>query len=277
MKKYNLLATPIEPKIAFIIAGYECAHLIRKCVAPLKSIENSKTYFIHGLFREYEKMGKPIVSQDGTALEVAKLESENLIDKVVFLKHAYLEHEIRNVMLEEAKEDGCDIAYIVDADEHYNVEQLKDIIKFVKNTPNFLWYKVAFQNFVISPETYVDNFIAPRIFRMARDFAWTYDNDAKFGDANMYSVPWCVIPRNTSKSIRHLSWVYDGTPESKKRLIDKIEFQKDHHNGLCSYAWDEEKNKLTFDESYYILTNQTIPPLRRLAVKKDEDINEQRK
>ena len=57
----------------------------------------------------------------------------------------------------------------------------------------------------------------------------------------------------------HYSWI--GSPEF---LRAKVKYQLKRYNGICSYEWDEENNKLLFREEFFRKFNQKKPEVKTI-------------
>ena len=252
-------------KVGFITVGYDCAGFLEDCFAPLSGVNfEHKIYCLHGVFSEFSEIGKTLEQDGETAKEFARLKDQGTINVLLTQPEPAPQTELRNHLLDLARQDGCEIVFILDSDEHFTTEQLNRIVGFVEATPEFRWYKLAYQNFVFDNQHYIEGFVAPRIFR-TNGFTWTFSNDGTFNGKSMYELPWCQVPETLTGKVKHLSWCYSDSTESKQRIKDKIAFQHIHY-GHCSYIWNTEKDCLEFDRSFYSANSLPVPQVFRAGL-----------
>ena len=173
----------------------------------------------------------------------------------------------RNIPLNHLMSFDIDYVWILDQDEFYSEDDIKNVIAYLDPAKNIQTYKINFKNFVFSRNQYIDDFNPPRIFatkiKGKRSLShFYYENDVAYNIDNKmvkYSdLPMETIPKNLCFPDHH-SW--DGSPEFLKA---KIKYQQKRYGGLCSYRWDSEKNSLAFNESFYKYTNQSIPKVKKV-------------
>lgn len=251
-------------KIGISAIGYECAEHLDKVLEPWllcknKIGETEDQFYIsvaHGVFPETYKLGFPTLSQDGTIEKLQQYEKEKKIDYFQVLNTPTFEKDIRNATLPFLFYNEIDILWLLDLqDEIYTEVQIYNIINYIQNSDKD-WFKINFKNYVFDESTYVDDFVAPRIWKNNTNNGinqFYYDNEIIFNNGKKANeLPNELIPREIS-FIKHLSWV-----GSKEYLQRKINFQKIHY-GNCSYIWNDQNNKLDFNLDYYSKINKEPP------------------
>jgi hypothetical protein len=171
-------------------------------------------------------------------------------------------------------QQGCTDIVLFDGDEVITLEQLTDIVNFVKLEPWISWFNFSYKNFVFDTNTYLkDSFTPPRWFKVEtngyklKNFYW--DNDAVYyGVVNKHSqflektisykeLPNKIIPKFTA-FLNHYTWLND------ERSRQKVNYQNKHF-GHCSFAWDESKGGLIFNENFYRQNNLELPKVVKIS------------
>ena len=238
-------------KIGISAIGYNCAEHMDKVLAPWLSKEYDFEIVVsiaHGLFPEYDKLGFPIQSTDGTINKLNEYVNNGFIQSLNVLEKPTYEKDIRNTTLPVLLEANVDYIWLLDLqDEIYTSTDIKNIVRFIKHNEFISSFNINFKNYVIDDKHFVDNFVAPRIWnnklnKGVKEFY--YDNEILFNNGvTAKSASSITIPQNIA-FIKHLSWV-----GSEQYLQNKISFQKLHY-GQCSYKM--ENGKLSLDKSYYL-------------------------
>ena len=169
------------------------------------------------------------------------------------------ESQARNQCLEYLLHSDVDLIWLLDGDEFYSVDQIREIIYFVEKrmTETNSYFSINFKNHVFDGVEWVDGFCPPRIFFKKihggiDQFYW--DNDITYLDGTNYKVLNEIkIPRETAH-IRHMTWLHENGKE-------KYEYQVKHF-GQCSYKWNYETEKLEFDLDYYEKHSLPVPELK---------------
>jgi hypothetical protein len=151
-------------------------------------------------------------------------------------------------------QDDIDLLIMLNHDEMWTMDEIQKLFTFIRFNPWVDFYKINFKNYCINEQTWVDDFIAPRMWWVDRhmglkgfykDELVEYKDGSKDFQAASVVVPQsCIFPK-------HLSWV-----GSKAYLQRKLNFQALRF-GSCSYAWDNEKDCLKLNEDFY--SKFTIP------------------
>lgn len=253
-------------RIGISAIGYECAEHLAKVLEPWlflrKATVTRYEFFIsvsHGVFPETHSLGFPIHSTDGTIARLSERLAEKEIDNLIITEKPTYERDLRNHTLPYLFDKNIDILWLLDLqDEIYSVKEILNTLEFVENNPTD-WFKINFKNYVFDEYTYVNDFIAPRIWRTKTAHGevagFYYDNEIMYSNGMTQSdYVGLTIPREIAFP-RHLSWV-----GSKSYLERKINFQKVHY-GQCSYRWDAQNGRLAFDDAYYAKNGLVKPTL----------------
>ena len=248
-------------KIGIIAQGRNCADVLDDVLAPWIEAMKKHDIFIcltSATFKEMERLGEGPKNTDGTEEKFWEYNRKypNNITQVVFNKYAS-EAESRNAARQELQKIGVDLIWLLDlSDEYYTVEQIDNIIKFVKSEPFSIWFRLSFKNYVFDKKTYLTQpFTPPRIWRTNlggyklaecvydNDFVYTNSIGAQISDKSLSNY---IIPKSVAW-IKHYSWLSD------ERSKSKILYQTSHFHGnaSCSYRWNNKENKLEFNDEYF--------------------------
>tara|TARA_Y100000401_G_scaffold117447_1_gene126288 strand:+ start:2175 stop:2939 length:765 start_codon:yes stop_codon:yes gene_type:complete len=174
----------------------------------------------------------------------------------------------RNAPLQHLTAHDLDYVWLLDQDEFYSEEQIKNTINYIKNSKDSCTYRINFKNFVFTESQYVEDFIAPRIFSVKINGQkslshFYYENDVAYNINNEMidykNLSMSDIPQEECYP-DHYSWV--GSPEFLKA---KVKYQLKRYNGICSYKWDEEKNSLSFNEDFYSRFKLEKPEVKHIV------------
>jgi hypothetical protein len=255
-------------KIGISSIVYESRELLEKCFLPWNEIKKDKNLIPeitdikiclgHGCFEETFALGFPILSSDDTC-EVAKdLKEKGEIDELIIYDTPQKEYDMWTNNFLKLKELDIDLLIMVNVDEIWTVDEIKKLIKFVKSNDLVDYFKVNFKNYCIDYNTWVDDFIVPRVWfvnknqglkRFYQDELVEYNNGNKDINCSHLNVP------NTLIFPKHYSWV-----GSKEYLQRKLKFQALRF-GICSYSWDDKNDKLQLNDEFYLKFNLQKPAL----------------
>lgn len=246
-------------KIGIIYCAYNCKNYIQKSLFPfiLGKDENiiSQICAVSIPFMEYFETNQ---NNDGTQQELINLYNQNHINNIFTGPNYIQEHKARDLCLQYLKIMDCDFIWMVDGDEFYKIEDIKNIVQFIKQNEDYFWYSINFKNYIFDGKQWVDGFCPPRIFKtkfnskIIDSFFW--DNDIFYNDNNKLvsykNLLSLEIPRNIAH-IKHMTWLHENGKE-------KYEYQVKHF-GHCGYKWNYELQKLEFNKDFYLKTNQELP------------------
>jgi len=257
-------------KIGITCIGYESKDLLEKCFVPWNQIKKDKTLipevesiricFAHGCFEETHKLGFPIYSTDGTHELAKEMYDKSLIDDLIIYDTPQKEYVMWTNNLLKLKESEIDLLIMVNIDEIWELEEIKKLIKYVKNNELVDYFKINFKNYCIDYKTWVDDFIVPRVWfvnknkglkRFYQDELVEYEDGSRDVNRSYMTVPkHLIFPK-------HYSWV--GTNDYLKR---KLEFQRLRF-GICSYSWDQVNDKLQLNDEFYNKFSLPKPSLNK--------------
>jgi len=245
-------------KIGISSIGYESKELLEKCFNAWNEIKNNKSLcpeitdikicFGHGCFEETYKLGFPLYSTDGTVELAKEMKLKGKIDELIIYDEPQKEFQMWTNNLIKLKEHNIDLLIMVNVDEIWDIEEIKNLIKFIKRNELVDYFKVNFKNYCVNYKTWVDDFIVPRAWfvnknsglkRFYQDDLVEYNNEKRDVSASFLIVPRALI------FPKHYSWV--GSNEYLQR---KLNFQVLRY-GRCSYSWDDKNNCLQLNELFY--------------------------
>lgn len=200
----------------------------------------------------------PLQKRDSSYRILDNYVSMGLIKELFLIDEPMDETAARDLCLESLKKEFCDIIILVDNDEIFTVEQICNIIKFIKKDPYVAWYRLCLKNYV--GDGYLsDPFTPPRIFRNVgkfKLFRFIEDNLISYLDEEKEINPNTLGNKTIPKEIAfviHKSWPND------LRSKDKCNYQMARW-GDCSYKWDEETG-IQLNEDYYLSRGLVIPKI----------------
>jgi hypothetical protein len=258
-------------KIGISSIGYESKELIEQCFVSWDKIKKDSTLipeitdlkicFSHGCFEETAALGFPIYSTDGTYELIQEQKLNGIIDDLIIYDTPQKEYEMWTNNFKLLKEKySIDLLIMVNVDEIWSVEDIKKLIKFITNNNLVDYFKINFKNYCIDYTTWVDDFIVPRVWFVNKNggLKRNYQDDLmEYEDGKKdIQCSHLIIPKNLIFP-KHYSWV-----GSKEYLQRKLKFQSLRY-GMCSYAWDEEINKLKLNDEFYLKFNITEPILNK--------------
>lgn len=247
-------------KIGLIFTAYNCAEYIDSCLDPwikVKEKYNIKIATNSGMFSDYKLLG--FENKNAVTLDklnryefdyFIKTDDENLLD----------ENSSRNKCLDYlVNQQKCDLVWILDADEIYNQDQIKNIINYViKN--DALYYNINFKNYIFTEE-YVMDYLPPRIFWVNKNSGinnFHFDNHITYNNGSTSETfPSHEIPKNIA-CIDHYSWLAKDSRTKEKIIYQNKRFAGEE-NVKCSFEWDNDYNCLIFNENFYQKRNLQKP------------------
>lgn len=253
-------------KIGLIYTSYGCKEYLDGSLGPWLELkkELGDDLLIASVsvpFKEYEGW-QDEDEQSGTYLL-------SVSDYVVLDPKYIQEHEARNIAFQWLKKEKVDYYWLWDGDELTSVDEIKRMIRFVKNNYLNTWFKISYKNYIWDKNHYLSEvFAPPRIFSSSSYFdgikvfahriAW--DNDVVYHDDDGHiqfqqsKLSNIVIPSAVACP-KHYTWLNDI------RSKNKIKYQEAHfsHGAGCSYKWNEKTQSVEFNEEFYKKTGQAKP------------------
>jgi len=238
-------------KIGVLFTAYNCADYINGCLNSwfnLRKNFNFKFAVNSGMFKIYKELGFP-----DRNLETLNILYKYRFDYLINTKDSVLldEDTSRNNCLNYLKDiQGCDLIWLVDADEVYTESQIINTINFIRNNPEPDWYSILLRNFTFTDKFHLD-FDRPNIYWTDRNNGidrFHFDSHVLYKDGALYNQKnGLCIPKNIL-FIDHYSWLTNDT-----RSAEKIEYQKNRHHGeidtKCSYVYKDRE--LFFNKNFY--------------------------
>ena len=242
-------------RIGVLLSAYNCESYVDDCLRPwfnLKSVYDITVACNSGMFKPYLELGfKP--KNKKTLQKLLEYDIDYLIS--TGSNSLIDEDQSRNNSLNFLKKN-CDVIWIVDGDELYSETDIKNIINYINETPEFDWYSINFKNYTFTEKTFIDGFCPPRIFRTDRNSGidkFYFDNHILYNDGDIFeNKSNQSIPRNVAW-VDHYSWL-----NKDLRSVEKIDYQNQRFAGGCSFKWNEDTKSLEIIKEFYY--NRKIEP-----------------
>ena len=234
-------------KIGIIYCAYNTEDYILETISPWIKAKNKFDINISCVSLPFEEYLELDQTQDKTTEILIDLLKQGKIDSLYTEPKYVKENTARNFCLFNLLDKKCDLIFLVDSDEFYNLYQIESILKYVEKNNQYDCYEIHLKNYVFDGKTWVDGFHPFRIFRNDRnmginEFYW--DNDLLFNNGKTHKQSnYVTIPKEIAH-IKHMTWLNN----EKSKL--KIQYNLKHFGG-CSYKCNKEKNGLEFDLNYY--------------------------
>jgi hypothetical protein len=235
-------------KIGILLSAYNSEEYIDECLRPWINLKNEFDITIgcnSGMYKEYINFGfKP--KNKETLTKLINYELDFLI--TTGMNSLFGENDSKNNVLHVLK-NNCDLVWIVDSDEFYTEDEIRKILNFIQETPQYDWYSVNLKNYTFTKQLWVDGFCPPRIFRTDRNGGinnFYFDNHILYNDGETFETkPTISIPRDVAW-VKHYSWLSEDS-----RSKEKISYQQQRFIGGYSFIWDESTDSLKYSEDFY--------------------------
>lgn len=243
--------------LKFGIAGcfYGCSEYLPEVLKPwfkLKDELNFEITAVNCLFSEYSALGSK--NEDHATREII---SNHPFDYTFISPVPQIEKAARNSVLSYLLYKRVDFVWILDGDEFYTEQEIRNIVSYVEKNKDKYWFSINFKNYILDGKKWIDGFKPPRIFSNILPLKidqFYLDNDIVYaGNIDYKSLSTLDIPKEEAH-VKHMTWL-------NKNGKKKIEYQIKHF-GSCSYKWNEEKQELEFDLDYHKKFNVPIPEIR---------------
>ena len=235
--------------IGVLLSAYNSESYIDECLQPwmeLKDEFDISFACVSGMYKEYINFGFKSRNK-GTLAKLANYELDFLI-ATAGSKSLMDENGSKSAALNALK-NNCDLVWILDSDEFYTKQEIKNIINYINNTPEYDWYSVNLKNSTFEKHLWIDGFCPPRIFRTDRHGGishFYFDNHIVYNNGDTFdSKPNSNIPRNVAW-VKHYSWLTSDT-----RSKEKVKYQELRFSGACSFSWDDNSERLYFSDSFF--------------------------
>jgi len=236
-----------QVKIGIQILAYNCKEAFPRLIEPwakLKEEFNFKFWVNSRQFRIYEEMGSEDINAE--TLEMLRTDYSQLIDCLSVPEKTLSDDETRSLSLEYFKKEEVDLIWILDADEFYTEEEIRNAIKYVQENPQYDWYCIRFKSYVGDDNKW-EEFVPVRIFWAKRHGgikSHYFDLHVSYNDGTEYREhPNQTIPKEMVFP-DHYSWTISKNTAGPAHIKEKIEYQKIYYSGECGFRWDETKQAL---------------------------------
>jgi len=235
-------------KIGVLLSAYNSEDYIDECLHPWISLKNEfdvTLACVSGMYKEYLDFGFRSKNQ-GT---LSKLVTYNLDFLLATGEKSLLDENGSKNSALNALKNNCDLVWILDSDEFYREEDIKNILEFIRKNPKYDWYSVNLKNSTFEKNLWIDGFCPPRIFRTDRNQGLShfyFDNHITYNDGeNFDNKPNIKIPRNVAW-IKHYSWLNEDS-----RSREKIKYQERRFVSGCSFTFNDENGRIYFSDRFY--------------------------
>lgn len=256
-------------KIGLHFSAYESVEFIDKFLAPWLEFKKDKTNELiisagHVCFKEFQEMGFPVESKDGTCEVLARKHKNGEIDFFSFTESPLTEAEARTEILKPLLEQNVGCLVISAPDEIFTVNQIKTIFEYIKKDPFLIWYRLEYKNLVFSEDQFIRGFNPPRIFfnnrgykivKFRADDEILYEKNGQIID--YLQLPNKQIPFHICAPL-HYSWL-DNQRSYNKIKYQSLRWNSPNGNG-CSFKINEN-GKLDWNLDFYKRVSQAIPEL----------------
>ena len=245
-------------KFGIIYCGYNTEDYVLRSIEPFLNRNNHVVSAVSVPFKEYKGID---CFHDHTTDLLRELVEQRRLKYLVESPQYVSEAEARNNALFYLKKYDIDYIWLVDSDEFYTEDDIKNIENYVEQSNKNL-FKISLKNHVFDLDHYLEEpFSPPRIFKtnikdvfQLANFYW--DNDICYehnGEMIRYDQieELEVIPEDLA-FIPHYTWLND---KIGKRKVD----YQNRHFGHCGYKWDHRRGCLEFNEDFYQKHNIAIP------------------
>lgn len=249
-------------------SAYDSVEYLERFLAPWLEFKQKhgliKISAGHACFKEFQEMGFPIKSKDGTHELLEEKHRKGEIDYNIFIEQSMGEADARTEILQPLLRDDISLLWITAPDEIITLKQIEAALNYVKKDPYLIWYRFELKNLTFTEKTYIRGFCPPRIFTNNRgykivhfrgDDELIYEKDGQMID--YLQLPHKQIPFNICAPL-HYTWLDDERSRGKVRYQEK-RWNPPNGNG-CSFKINQE-GKLDWNYEAYKRVNQHTPEL----------------
>jgi hypothetical protein len=240
-------------KIGVLFASYNCADYIDRCFQPWLNLREELNLVLASTNGRYDLSDLKFVYKGNDSL--IKLLGKNL-DFLVHstsVNHRWSEEQSRTYMLNYMLDRKVDLIFVIDADEFYTEEQIRNILKYIKENPNYDAYNVQFKNYVIKLPYWIEGFNKSVIYWCDRHSGikcFNFDCEIAYNDGTIIqkNTNVNIIPKNIA-FVEHYSWLENDPRTKEKTVLQNIKYFGEE-NLKCSFCYDENNN-LIVNENFY--------------------------
>ena len=244
-------------RVGITFIGYECMELmpralepwmrIRQALSIVDGIKSLKISLSHGCFEETAKLGFPIQSTDGSQDWMQAQKEVGNVDNFFLYQDPMKEYDMWSGNYLWMKDD-IDFLIMLNHDEMWTLQEIQILFRYINFSPLVDYYKVNFKNYCINEQTWVNDFIVPRMWWTRRNGGlkgFYKDELVEYNNGSRdFQRPFAIVPLHLLFP-KHFSWV--GSEAYLKR---KLNFQALRF-GSCSYMWDETNKCLALNDDFY--------------------------
>jgi hypothetical protein len=253
---------------------YNTNATLERAFAPWREVKNgalkglvNDVYFAvqAAAFPETVSLGYDLHSNDGTEETLLKFKQEGLFNDLVIHNQAVEEQVLWSENVRFLQKYNPDYIFMIGGDEVFTVEEIEKVLKFVLHNPLTDYFRINFKNF-FGRGKYVKDFIAPRIWSNKRNGGVDYhykDDLVMFKNGKRDTECSCMTVPSKVVFPAHYSWSLPpecSDEKNKKFVMRKLGFQKIRYVHP-SYRWNEEKNELELDPTYYARVGKGVPEI----------------
>jgi len=252
-KNLEIQNTKLNLKIGVLFASYNCADHIDRCFQPWLNLREELNLVLASTNGRYNLSDLKFDYKGNDSL--VKLLAKNL-DFLVHstsVNHRWSEEESRTYMLNYMLDRKVDLIFVIDADEFYTEEQIRNILKHVQENPNYDAYNVQFKNYVIKLPYWIEGFNKSVIYWCDRHSGikcFNFDCEIAYNDGTIIqkNTNVNIIPKNTA-FVDHYSWLENDPRTKEKTVLQNLKYFGEE-NLKCAFCYDENNN-LIVNESFY--------------------------
>lgn len=252
-------------RIGIIYCAYSSEEYVEKSLSPFLNPVNGHSFAVSAIsypFENFEKGGNK------KTLDILRKYRDDRKITLNYGPDPIKETVARQIALDDLSKRGIDLVWMVDSDEFYSIEQIKEIIQFVADEEFITWFRICLKNRVFDGGYLEEPFAPPRIFRVK---APNYTINKFYDDNNVNyrgRLKGDIVPDLALANMmipKRIAWVDHMTWLNDERSKKKVEYQK-ARGWNCSFKWNYEKGYLEFNEEYY--NGKNFP-----TILKDEEAN----
>ncbi len=263
-------------KVGIIFCAYQCEDLLPKSLTPWVQARGARLgghdYSICAVSVPFE--GFPQEAElDNTRTILGAHAHYGRIDHVIVTDKPIKETEARGSALKWLRDEAkVDVIIQWDADEKPTEKDILGIVTFIEANPFVVWFKFSYRNLVFTKSLALkEPFTPPRAHRVRVPGGYVAhsfyaDNNIRYveeayGEMNGGIKPDSLFPSMTIPEVvanpLHYSWLNDKRSK-RKQEYQSLRWAPPIGAG-CSFAWDDSRGGLIWNEEYFRLTGQPIP------------------